>query len=222
MPGLDGRRAADDTGAYNNNVGIVQTSDYVVILNEMVHDHRVIPLDARPRVGEAIRLWMGSSRARWDGDTLVVSTTNFRPMVFRSASDQFTLTEKFTLVDAGTLLYEFTVNDPLTWVRPWTVQFPMTRIAEPIYGTRATRGTTVCGIFSPQRENRNGRRALLSPVPDDVIGVVWMFRIDNPGVSHGVQRSRRQFDEHVVREQQASWPQHRREIGQRHDCSKTL
>ena len=119
-------------GAYNNNVGIVQTSDYVVILNEMVHDHRVIPLDARPRVGEAIRLWMGSSRARWDGDTLVVSTTNFRPMVFRSASDQFTLTEKFTLVDAGTLLDEFTVNDPLTWVRPWTVQFPMTRIAEPI------------------------------------------------------------------------------------------
>jgi hypothetical protein len=120
-------------GAYNNNVGIVQTSDHVVILNEMVHDHRVIPLDARPRVGEAIRLWMGSSRAQWDGDTLVVSTTNFRPMVFRSASEKFTLTEKFTLVDARTLVYEFTVTDPLTWVRPWTVQFPMTRISEPIY-----------------------------------------------------------------------------------------
>jgi len=120
-------------GAYNNNVGIVQTSDHVVILNEMVHDHRVIPLDARPRPGAAIRLWMGSSQARWDGDTLIVSTTNFRPMVFRSASDKFTLTEKFTLMDAGTLLYEFTVNDPLTWVRPWTVQFPMTRISEPIY-----------------------------------------------------------------------------------------
>src|SRR5688572_25373414 len=84
-------------GAYNNNVGIFQTSDQVVILNEMVHDQRIIPLDARPRVGEAIRLWMGSSRARWDGDTLVVSTTNFRPMVFRSASEKFTLTEKFTL-----------------------------------------------------------------------------------------------------------------------------
>ena len=120
-------------GAYNNNVGIFQTSDQVVILNEMVHDHRIIPLDARPRVGEAIRLWMGSSRARWDGDTLVVSTTNFRPMVFRSASDKFTLTEKFTLVDGDTLMYEFTVDDPLTWVRPWTVQFPMTRINEPIY-----------------------------------------------------------------------------------------
>ena len=120
-------------GAYNNNVGIFQTSDQIVILNEMVHDHRVIPLDARPRVGEAIRLWMGSSRARWEGDTLVVSTSNFRPMVFRSASDKFTLTEKFTLVDADTLTYEFTVNDPLTWVRPWTVQFPMTRMNEPLY-----------------------------------------------------------------------------------------
>ena len=126
-------------GAYNNNVGIFQTSDQVVILNEMVHDHRVIPLDpsttsgSRPRVSEAIRLWMGSSRARWDGDTLVVSTANFRPMVFRSASDKFTLTEKFTLVNGDTLMYEFTVNDPLTWVTPWTVQFPMKRINEPIY-----------------------------------------------------------------------------------------
>jgi len=120
-------------GAYNNNVGIFQTSDQVVILNEMVHDHRVIPLGARPRVGEAIRLWMGSSRARWDGDTLVVSTSNFRPMVFRSASDKLTLTEKFMLVNADTLMYEFTVDDPLTWVRPWTVQFPMRRMSEPLY-----------------------------------------------------------------------------------------
>jgi hypothetical protein len=120
-------------GAYNNNVGIFQTSEHVVVLNEMVHDQRIIPLDARPRVNEAIRLWMGSSRAHWDGDTLVVSTTNFRPMVFRSASEKFALTEKFTLVAGDTLMYEFTVDDPLTWVRPWTVQFPMTRSADPIY-----------------------------------------------------------------------------------------
>jgi hypothetical protein len=120
-------------GAYNNNVGIFQTADQVVILNEMVHDHRVIPLAPRPRVGDAIRLWMGSSQARWEGDTLVVSTTNFRPMVFRSASEKFTLTERFTLVDANTLMYEFTVNDPLTWVKPWTVQFPMVRMDEPLY-----------------------------------------------------------------------------------------
>ena len=120
-------------GAYNNNVGIFQTAENVVILNEMVHDHRVIPLDGRPKVRDAIRLWMGSSQARWDGDTLVISTANFRPMVFRSASEQFKLTEKFTLMDKGTLMYEFTVDDPLTWVRPWTVQFPMTRTNEEIY-----------------------------------------------------------------------------------------
>jgi hypothetical protein len=120
-------------GAYNNNVGIFQTAEHVVILNEMVHDHRVIPLDPRQQVPGVIRLWMGSSRARWDGDTLVVTTANFRPMVFRSASDKFTLTEKFTLVEADTLMYEFTVDDPLTWVKPWTVQFPMNRMREPLY-----------------------------------------------------------------------------------------
>jgi hypothetical protein len=120
-------------GAYNNNVGIFQTADQVVLINEMVHDHRVIPLDGRPRIGDAIRLWMGSSRAHWEGDTLVVSTTNFRPMVFRSASEKLSLTEKFTLVDADTLMYEFTVDDPLTWVRPWTVQFPMTRMQDEIF-----------------------------------------------------------------------------------------
>jgi hypothetical protein len=120
-------------GAYNNNVEIVQTSDHLVVLNEMVHEQRIIPLDARPRIGEAIHLWMGSSRARWDGDTLVVSTANFRPMVFRSASERFTLIEKFTRVDADTLMYEFTVDDPLTWVKPWTAQFPMTRSHDPIY-----------------------------------------------------------------------------------------
>jgi hypothetical protein len=120
-------------GAYNNNVGIFQTAEDVVILNEMVHDHRVVPLDARPQVADSIRLWMGSSRAHWEGDTLVIATTNFRPMVFRSASEKLALTEKFTLVDANTLMYEFTVTDPLTWVRPWTVQFPMTRMNEPIY-----------------------------------------------------------------------------------------
>jgi hypothetical protein len=120
-------------GAYNNNVGIFQTAEHVVILNEMVHDHRVVPLADRPGVGETIRLWMGSSHGRWEGDTLVVSTTNFRPMVFRSASEKLSLTEKFTLVAADTLMYEFTVDDPLTWVRPWTAQFPMTRMDEPIY-----------------------------------------------------------------------------------------
>jgi len=120
-------------GAYNNNLEIFQTADHVVIVNEMVHEHRIIPLDVRPQIGSSIRLWMGSSRGRWDGDTLVVETRNFRPMVFRSASDKFTLTERFTRVNADVLMYEFTVDDPLTWVHPWTVQFPMTRSSEPVF-----------------------------------------------------------------------------------------
>src|SRR5580765_4576905 len=120
-------------GAYNNNLEIFQTADHVVIVNEMVHEHRVIPLDARPHVGSSIRLWMGSSRGRWEGDTLVVETRNFRPMVFRSASEKLTLTERFTRVNADALMYEFTVTDPLTWVRPWTVQFTMARTSEPVF-----------------------------------------------------------------------------------------
>ena len=120
-------------GAYNNNLEIFQTADHVVVVNEMVHEHRIVSRDSRPQVSPAIRLWMGSSRGRWDGDTLVVTTTNFRPMVFRSASEKLTLTERFARVDGETLMYEFTVDDPLTWVRPWTAQFPMMRTNDPVF-----------------------------------------------------------------------------------------
>lgn len=120
-------------GAYNNNLEIFQTADHLVIVNEMVHEHRIVTLDGRPQVASSIRLWMGSSRGRWDGDTLVVTTTNFRPMVFRSASAAIRLTERFARVDGDTLMYEFTVDDPLTWIRPWTAQFPMTRTSEPVF-----------------------------------------------------------------------------------------
>ncbi len=120
-------------GAYNNNVQLFQTADAVVIVNEMVHEHRIVPLDGRPRIGRPIKLWMGSSRGRWDGDTLVVDTTNFKPSVFRGASPALHLVERFKRVDAGTLLYEFTVDDPATWTRPWTVQVPMVKSRDPIY-----------------------------------------------------------------------------------------
>jgi hypothetical protein len=120
-------------GAYNNNLAIYQNADHAVVVNEMVHEHRIIPFDGRPQIGAPIRLWMGSSRGRWQGDTLVVESTNFRPMVFRSASEKLKLTERFTRVDRGTLVYEFTVDDPLTWTHTWTAQFPMTRMDEPVY-----------------------------------------------------------------------------------------
>ena len=119
-------------GAYNNNVHLFQTGDYVAILNEMIHDHRLIPLDGRPHVGPQIRQWMGDSRGHWDGDTLVVDTMNLRG-AFRASSDSLHLIERFTRIDAETLLYEFTVDDPNTWTRPWTVQVPMAKSQEPIY-----------------------------------------------------------------------------------------
>ena len=120
-------------GAYNNNMEVFQTPDSVAIVNEMVHEHRIVPLDGRPPVGASFRLWMGSSRGRWDGETLIVDTANFNPSVFRGASASLHLTERFKRVDVATLLYEFTVDDPVTWTRPWTVQFPMTRSREPIF-----------------------------------------------------------------------------------------
>jgi hypothetical protein len=119
-------------GAYNNNVQLFQTRDHVAILNEMIHDHRIVPLDGRPQVGPRMRQWMGTSVGRWDGDTLVVDTVNL-PGAFRASSEKMHLIERFTRVNADMLLYEFTVDDPETWTRPWTVQIPMSKSDEPIF-----------------------------------------------------------------------------------------
>jgi hypothetical protein len=119
-------------GAYNNNVQIVQTPGYVTLLNEMVHDTRIIPLDGRPH--GTVRQWKGDSRGHWEGDTLVVDTTNFRRETSLDGSSANThLIEKFTRVDPNTLLYEFTVDDPTMWTRPWTAVVPMTKSEDPIY-----------------------------------------------------------------------------------------
>src|SRR5690348_6203868 len=102
--------------AYNNNYQIVQTPDTVVILNEMIHDARIIPLEKRPHVPSQIHLWLGDSRGHWEGDTLVIETTNLRDKVglqggleILHPSEKIHLVERFTRVDAETLLYEFTV-----------------------------------------------------------------------------------------------------------------
>ena len=112
--------------AYNNNVQIFQTPGTVVILNEMIHDARIVPLDDRPHLSEEHRQWMGDSRGRWDGDTLVVETTNFlRETHFTGSSSNLRLVERFSRIDDDTLLYEFTAEDPTTFARPWTAQIPM-------------------------------------------------------------------------------------------------
>src|SRR6516164_1062563 len=122
------------SGPYNNFVQIHQSSDYVVILNEMIHDSRIVPLDGRPHLPQGIRRLLGDSRGRWDGNTLVVETTNFSDKTnVRGSGEHLRLTERFTRADAKTLLYEFTVDDPGSFVRPWTAVLPMSKTDDQIY-----------------------------------------------------------------------------------------
>ena len=133
-------------GPYNNNVQLFQTRDAVVIYNEMVHHARIVPLDGRPALGSGIRRYSGDSRGRFEGDTLIVETTNFvgngqlwinwgaGGLLYRAATDQnLHLVERFTRTDGDTLLYEFTVNDPTVWTRPWSAAVRMSHIDERLY-----------------------------------------------------------------------------------------
>jgi len=118
-------------GGYNQNVQIFQTPDQVVLVNEMVHNARIIPLDGRPNSG--IKQWTGESRGHFEGDTLVIETKNFyQTTSLRGSGPNMHLIERLRRVDGG-LLYEFTVNDPQTWTRPWTAQIPMVKTDAPMY-----------------------------------------------------------------------------------------
>jgi hypothetical protein len=120
--------------AYNNNYLILQTPGYVVILIEMIHDVRIIPLDGRPHLPENIRQWLGDSRGHWEGNTLVVDTTNFSDKThFRGSDRNLHLVERFTRVDPRTINYQFTVDDPTAFTKPWTGEAPMTKTPGPIY-----------------------------------------------------------------------------------------
>jgi hypothetical protein len=117
-----------------SNYRFLQTSDHVVIQHEILHETRIIPLDGRAHVGPNIRSWMGDSRGRWEGDTLVVETTNFIDRAqFRGAGANMRLVERFTRTGPETLTYEFTVNDPTTFTKPWTARVPMMSSPGPIY-----------------------------------------------------------------------------------------
>jgi hypothetical protein len=145
--------------AYNNDYQIIQTPDTIVILNEMIHDVRIIPLDGRPHVPDAIHLWLGDSRGHWEGDTLVIDTTNLRDKAGLQGglealhpTETTHLVERFTRVDADTLLYEFTVTDPAMYTRPLTVQIPSVRITSPIYEYACHEGNYgMFGILSSAR-----------------------------------------------------------------------
>ena len=118
--------------AYNNHYQIVQTPGYVMILVEMVHDVRIIPTDGRAH--GATRRWLGDSVGRWEGDTLVVDTINFKPQVsFRGSSENLHVIERFTRTNANTILYKFTIDDPTTWTKQWSGEIPLRATDERLY-----------------------------------------------------------------------------------------
>ncbi len=120
--------------AYNNNVQIVQTPQHIVIVNEMIHSARIVDMSGRAHFPAAIRFLTGDSIGHWDGDTLVVDTTNYsKDGVFRNSTSQLHLVERFTRVDGETLKYDFTVDDPATWTKKWSASIPMARTDQQMF-----------------------------------------------------------------------------------------
>jgi hypothetical protein len=121
---------------YNSTLQIVQGQGFVSIVQEMIHDTRVIPTDGRPHAPAEIKQWMGDSRGHWEGDTLVVETVNYNPLVSiqgAMVSDAAKVTERFTRIDADTVTYQFTVDDPKTWVKPFSGEYNMVKIDGNVY-----------------------------------------------------------------------------------------
>jgi len=119
---------------YNNNIAIYQAPGYVALVHEMVHETRIVPLDGRPALSPSIRQWEGSSRGHWDGDTLVVETTNFSDKTsYRGSGPALHITERYARLDDKTVGVEITVEDPGTWARPWTAALMMRPSEGPIY-----------------------------------------------------------------------------------------
>ncbi|OLC77595.1 MAG: hypothetical protein AUH72_17375 [Acidobacteria bacterium 13_1_40CM_4_65_8] len=142
-------------GVYNNNVDFVQTRDYIVIVNEMIHDARIVPMDGRPH--GTVPRWMGDSRGRWDAGTLVIDTIAFTDKTnFRGADEKLHLVERFTRVDADTIEYQFTAEDPTVWTRSWTAAFPLHKTSDRMYEYACHEGNarSVEGILRASRVSR--------------------------------------------------------------------
>ena len=140
-------------GGYNQNMQIFQTKDFIALHTEMVHTVRIVPLDGRPRLNENIRQWSGDARGRWEGDTLVVESSNFNDeRRWRNSSKSLKLVERFKRIDAETLEYTYTVSDPETWTKPWTAQIPLRIASEPLFEYACHEGNySMEGILSGAR-----------------------------------------------------------------------
>jgi hypothetical protein len=137
VPRVNGIYSAGLHGYYQ----IVQTRDQLVLFSENIHEARIIPLDGSPHLPESVRDWSGDSRGRWDGDTLVVDTTNFRPQLHPlGISERFHLTERFTRIAADEIRYEMTFDDPETWTKPWTAMIRLKHTDDRIFETACHEG----------------------------------------------------------------------------------
>jgi hypothetical protein len=141
------------TAGYQSYYQLLQTPTEVAFLTEMIHDVRLIHLDSHPHVLPAIRGWLGDSRGHWEGDTLVVDTTNYRPSAFMSiSSEQLHVTERFSRADAETLKYEVTIDDPGTWMKPWSFTMMWKRSSKPVYEYACHEGNIgLAGILAGAR-----------------------------------------------------------------------
>jgi hypothetical protein len=150
---------------YNSNYQITQSPGYVAILSEQIHDMRVIPTDGRPHLAAHIRQYAGDGRGRWEGNTLVVETTNFTPLTaFQDSGEHMRLIEKFTRTDANTLMYEFTVDDPESFTAPWTAKVPMMKTSDMIYEYACHEGNyglegSLAGARAEERKAEEAKRA---------------------------------------------------------------
>ncbi len=139
--------------AYNNNYQFVQSAGTLAIDVEMAHDVRRIPLDGSAHIPATMRQWMGDSRGHWEGDTLVVDTTNFNDQTrFRGSDQNLHLTERFSFMDPDTILYRFTIDDPTAFTKPWTGELTMLRTKGPLYEYACHEGNTgLAGILAAAR-----------------------------------------------------------------------
>jgi hypothetical protein len=138
---------------YNSNFQIIQGADHVVILSELIHDARIVPMDGRPHLNKNVRLQLGDPRGHWEGETLVVETTNFSPSSnLRGASENLHLVERFTRTAADTVEYQFTATDPTTWTRPWTARLLLKASKDRLYEYACHEGNLgLAGILGGHR-----------------------------------------------------------------------
>jgi hypothetical protein len=150
---------------YQSGYQIIQTPNSVVVTTEMIHDSRVISLDGRPRLPSTVQQWLGDSRGHWEGDTLVVETTNYKPRSFMNiSSDQLRVVERFSRSGPETLKYEITINDPGTWTKPWTLMIPLKRSSDPLFEYACHEGNYgMEGILAGARKEEKAAGSVSQP-----------------------------------------------------------